>query len=84
MGVSALGDGCGQLHTINLSGCQGITDMGLSALVNGCGQLQMIDLKDCHRITNMGISALRLLGCRVWGGGSSWYYCINKAGHGGS
>ena len=59
MGVSALGDGCGQLQTIDLSYCDGITDMGVSALGDGCGQLQTIDLSDCRRITDMGVSALR-------------------------
>ena len=44
VGVSALGDGCDQLHTIDLSGCDSITDMGVSALGRGCGQLHTIDL----------------------------------------
>ena len=58
MGVSALVDGCGQLHTINISGIWSITDIGLSALGHGCGQLQSISLGDCHRITDMSVSAL--------------------------
>ena len=45
MGVSALADGCGQLHTINLSCCQGITDKGVSALGRGCSHLLVIDLR---------------------------------------
>ena len=74
IGVSALGDGCGQLHTIDLSYCQGITDIGLSALGHGCGQLQTIDLDKCYGITDIGLSALyhgcgrlqwvNLMGCR--------------------
>ena len=60
MGVSALGDGCSQLHTIDLSGCRGITDMGVSALGAGCGQLHTINLGGCPNITDMGVSALRL------------------------
>jgi hypothetical protein len=56
MGMSALADRCGQLHTINLAGSHSITDMGLSALADRCGQLHTINLNDCHRITDMGVS----------------------------
>jgi Leucine Rich repeat len=56
--ISALAEGCGQLQTIDLDGCQSITDIGVSALGHGCGQLQTINLSDCHSITDIGISAL--------------------------
>ena len=46
------------LLSINLSGCQGITDMGISALGRGCGQLHTINLSGCDDITDMGVSAL--------------------------
>ena len=37
MGISALVRGCGQLRTINLRGCLGVTNMGISALkLLGC------------------------------------------------
>jgi hypothetical protein len=42
--VSALGYGCGQLQAINLSGCEGVTDVCVSALGYGCDQLQTISL----------------------------------------
>jgi EIN3-binding F-box protein len=58
MGVSALAYSCGQLHTIDMSESQGITDMGVSALGRGCGQLHTIDLSCCHGITDIGISEL--------------------------
>jgi hypothetical protein len=47
IGLLALALGCGQLHTIDLSGCEGITDIGLSALGHGCGQLQTINIHGC-------------------------------------
>ena len=43
-GVSALGSGYGQLHSIDLSYCNKVTDAGVSALGAGCGLL--IDLRD--------------------------------------
>jgi Leucine Rich repeat len=63
MGVSALGDGCGQLQTINLNRCEGVTDMVVSALGGGCGQLQSVNLSHYRGITDMGVSALGH-GCR--------------------
>ena len=50
------------LLSINLSECQGITDIGLSALGRGCGQLKTIDLFFCLGFTDVGISAL-VAGC---------------------
>jgi hypothetical protein len=47
MVISALGHGCGQLHTVILSYCQGITEFGVSALSHGCGQLQTMDVSGC-------------------------------------
>ena len=44
-GVSALGAGCGQLQSIDLSYCPMVTDAGISALGAGCGQLQSINLR---------------------------------------
>ena len=39
-GISALGAGCGQLQSINLSCCSKVTDAGIIALGAGCGLLQ--------------------------------------------
>ena len=53
-GISALGAGCGQLQSINLSDCDKLTDAGISALGAGCGQLQSIYLADCYQVTDAG------------------------------
>ena len=50
--------GCGQLESIDLGGCDKVTDAGISALGHGCGQLQSIDLRGCDKVTDVGISAL--------------------------
>ena len=55
---SALGHGCGQLQSIDLTSCRQVTDVGISALGHGCGQLQRIDLEGCDEVTDAGISAL--------------------------
>ena len=56
--VSGLAIVCGQLKSINLGGCVGITDIGVSGLSNGCGQLRSINLRGCTRIADIGVSAL--------------------------
>jgi Leucine Rich repeat len=43
------------LLSLNLSGCQGITDIGISALADGCGHLHTINLSGCQGITDMGV-----------------------------
>ena len=60
-GLSALGRGCGQLQSINLSNCHKVTDAGVSALVAGCGQLQSINLSGCYEVTDAGVSALEYI-----------------------
>ena len=59
-GISALGAGCGQLLSINLTHCKKLTDAGISALSHGCGQLQSINLSGCDKVTDGLISVLRL------------------------
>ena len=56
-GISALGHGCGQLQSIDLTGCSKVTDAGISALGHGCGQLQSIDLRGCDRSIIMASSS---------------------------
>jgi hypothetical protein len=52
LGVSALGHGCGQLESIDLSGCHGITGMRTSVLGRGCSRLRLINLYGCYGISD--------------------------------
>ena len=56
-GISALGAGCCQLQSINLSYCDKVTDISISALSVGCGQLQSMNLSYCDKVTDISISA---------------------------
>jgi Leucine Rich repeat len=56
--LSTLGQECGQLLSIDFSGCMSITDIGVSALVHGCGQLRSINLEGCGSIADIGVSAI--------------------------
>ena len=58
-GVSALGAGCGQLQSIDLSYCCMVTDAGVLALVDRCSQLQRYNLTCCDKVTDAGLSLLR-------------------------
>ena len=49
---------CLQLRSIDLGGCNRLTDAGVSALGRECGQLQTITLSGCYQVTDAGISAL--------------------------
>jgi len=48
----ALGGGCKYITSINLSGCEMITDAGISWLTAGCKNLQSINLSNCSKVTN--------------------------------
>ena len=50
--------GCPHLTSIDLSGCNSISDIGILALAEGCHQLTSINLRDCRSISDIGISAL--------------------------
>jgi hypothetical protein len=64
VGVAALGRGCSQLESIDLTMCH-ITDIGVLALIEGCAQLEWVDLCGCTEITMAVVSALRSMGCDV-------------------
>ena len=49
VGISALSAGCGQLQSIDLGGCDKVTDAGTSALGAGCGQLRALILQAVER-----------------------------------
>jgi hypothetical protein len=57
MHPAALGRECGQLQTIDLRLCQGITYIGISSLGHGYGQPQTIYFSDCQGITDVGLWA---------------------------
>ena len=60
IGISALGAGCGQLRSIDLSCCRKVTDIGMSTLSAGCSQLQSVNLSWCCKVTNAGVLSLRM------------------------
>jgi hypothetical protein len=47
-----------KVKTVNLSGCEKVTDVGVSALAQGCSGLQHIFLFGCWKVTDVGVSAL--------------------------
>jgi hypothetical protein len=49
---------CPQLTSIDLLGCQGITDFGLRLLGQACPQLESINLQNCRGISDNGVSEL--------------------------
>ena len=49
---------CPKLRSIDLEGCNKVTDAGISALGAGCGQLQSINLGSCNAVTDAGVSVL--------------------------
>ena len=56
--ISAICRGCSKLRSINLGGCNEVTDAGISALGHGCGQLRTVNLRGCNQVTDAGILAL--------------------------
>jgi hypothetical protein len=51
--------------SIDISGCQGITDLGLAAVDLRCRQLQTINLSGCQGIKDVGLAALGLRCCQL-------------------
>ena len=45
-----------ELKTLNLYGCQNITDASLSKVARGCSNLQSLNLFDCSNITDASVS----------------------------
>jgi hypothetical protein len=50
MGVVELAHGCSQLQTIDLSGCQRISNVSVVALTHGCRRLNMINIVHCAHV----------------------------------
>ena len=59
----ALASGCKQLTTLDLAGCNKITDAAVVAVASGCKQLTTLDLYDCHNITDVAVVAVAS-GCK--------------------
>ena len=59
---SALGAGCDQLQSVNLSYCGEVTDAGASALGAGCDQLQSVNLSynEYHQIFSEPIKGMSI------------------------
>ena len=51
-------NGCCELTSIDLTGCEELTNASMSALSAGCGKLQSIDLSRCYKVADAGVAAL--------------------------
>ena len=56
--LMTIANGCPQLQSLNIRGCDNITDAGIIALATGCPQLQSLDIRGCDYISYEGIRAL--------------------------
>ena len=43
------------MQSLNLNGCELITDIGLGSLSQGGGMMQSLDLYGCYLITDIGL-----------------------------
>ena len=57
MGVSAIANNCPLLKSIDLHGCNRITDVGISAIAHNCPLLNEIDFSYNKNINKRGVSA---------------------------
>lgn len=51
----ALAEGCRDLQSISLSGCEMITDVGISWIANGCRKLTQLNIANCYKVSNAGL-----------------------------
>eukprot|EP00957_Ditylum_brightwellii_P028997 2190851-Ditylum_brightwellii.AAC.1 len=56
--MSWLAEGCRNLHQLDFTGCESLTDISLSYLFKGCTRLKILLLKNCYKITDHGLQAL--------------------------
>jgi hypothetical protein len=56
--LSLIWEKCKKVLSIDLSSCEGITDIGISVVVDRCSQLQTMNLIDCTGITDIGLAAI--------------------------
>lgn len=57
-GLQALAQTCGNLRTLNLTGCFQVAEVALRALGRGCTSLTAISLAGCHRVDARGVAYL--------------------------
>ena len=72
--VAAVVPKCSQLTSLNLHGCDGITDEAMKAVTSGCKQLTKLNVRYCYNLTDAAVVAvasgckqlttLNLYGCR--------------------
>ena len=58
-GLRAYAEGCPQLSSVDLSGCNHITDEYVIALSQGCPQLSYLNLYNCNQITDASVIRLQ-------------------------
>ena len=58
VGLRAYAEGCPQLSSVDLSGCNQITDACVIALSQGCPKLSSLELRGCDQITDACVNAL--------------------------
>ena len=56
--VSVRPQSCRHLISINLSGCDSLSDIGMSAIAEGCHHLTSINLMFCESISDIGVTAI--------------------------
>jgi F-box/leucine-rich repeat protein 2/20 len=56
--LMALAEGCNNLLSISLSGCEMITDVGISWLANGCKKLTQLNIANCSKVSNAGLRCI--------------------------
>ena len=58
VGLRMYTEGCPRLFSVDLSGCEQITDACVIALSQGCPQLSSLNLYGCSQITDACVTAL--------------------------
>ena len=56
--MQALGEHCGNLRRICVSGCLHLTDASLVSIGQGCPYLSTLEVADCKQFTDAGFQAL--------------------------
>lgn len=62
-GVEAIARGCRQLSSLDLEGCEGVSDSTLHTLATRCFELRELDVRECPLLTDTGLAAV-MWSCR--------------------